>query len=99
MPELSKKACSAAFMIVDTQTNKRAKGVVAEKSDNADNYRAEILGGLVVQLVLRAASQNRASPYAPVRIDCDNDGVVKHGNKPLRKLKGKQAQSDILRCF
>jgi len=99
MPELSKKACSAAFMIVDTQTNKRAKGVVAEKSENADNYRAEILGGLVVQLVLRAASQNRASPYAPVRIDCDNDGVVKHGNKPRRKLKEKQAQSDILRCF
>jgi len=99
MPLLSKKACSAAFMILDTHTNNRAKGVVAERSDNADNYRAEILGGLMVQLVLRAASQNRASPYAPVRIDCDNDGVVKHGNAPGRKLKEKQAQSDILRCF
>jgi predicted RNA-binding Zn-ribbon protein involved in translation (DUF1610 family) len=73
--------------------------VVAEKSENADNYRAEILGELAVQLVLQAASQNRASPCAPVRLDCDNDGVVKHGNKPRRKLKEKQAQSDILRCF
>ena len=62
MPLVNKTVCLAAFMIFDTHTDNRAKDVVVERSDNADNYRAEILGGLMVQLFLRAASQNQASP-------------------------------------
>jgi len=99
MSKVSKTACSAAFMILCTNTNNRAKGVVAESSKEADNYRGEILGGLLVQLILRAATQRRHSPYSPVQIDCDNMGVVKHGNAPTRKLKAKQPQADILRCL
>ena len=99
MPLVSKTVCLAAFMIFDTHTDNWAKDVVVERSNNADNYRAKILGGLMVQLVLRAVSQNQASPYSPVWIDCDNNGVVKHGNAPGQKLKEKQAQSDILRRF
>ena len=90
MPLVSKTVCSKAFMIFDTHTDNRAKGVVVEKPDNADNYQAGILWGLMVQLVLRMAYQNRASPYSPVRIDCTNDGVAKHGNAPSQKLKEKQ---------
>ena len=89
MPIVSKTVCLAAFMIFGTHIDNRAIGVVLERSDNADNYQAKILGGLMVQLVLRAASQNRAAPYSPVRIDCNNDGVVKHGNAPGQKLKEK----------
>ena len=96
MPLVSKTVCLAAFMIFDTHTNNRVKGVFAERSDNADNYRVKILWGLMVQLV---PSENWASPYSPVQIDCNDDGVVKHGNAPGRKLKEKQAQSDFLRCF
>jgi hypothetical protein len=76
-----------------------ARGSVVEKSPDADNYRAEILGGILVQLVLRAASQNKYSPYAPVVVDCDNLGVVRHGNAPKKSLKEKQPQADALRSF
>jgi hypothetical protein len=89
MPEVAKYMCSAAFMILCTYSDKCAKGVVAERSMGADNYRGEILGGIMVKLVIRAASQRRHSPYTPVRIDCDNMGVVIHGNVPKRKLKEK----------
>ena len=57
MVEVANDVCSAAFMIYCQRTKQKAKGVVAEKSRDADNYRGEILGGLIVQLVLRAASQ------------------------------------------
>ena len=51
----------------------------------------------MVQLVLRAASQNHACPYATTRTDCDNRGVVQHGNTPKRAQQAKQAQADVLR--
>ena len=35
MPKVSEEVCSEAFMILDTHTGKRAKGVVAEKSKDA----------------------------------------------------------------
>ena len=82
MPLVSKTVCLAAFMIFDTNTDNWAKGVGVERSDNADNYQAKIIGGLIVQLVLRAASQNWASPYSLVQIDYDNNGIVNHGNAP-----------------
>ena len=99
MPEVDKEVCSAAVMIYCKVTKCRAKGSVVEKSADADNYRAELLGGLLVQLILKAASQRRTSPYAPVAIDCDNMGVVKHGNTASKALQEKQAQADVLRVF
>ena len=63
------------------------------------NYLGEILGGLLVQIALRAVSRLGPSPFRPVQIDydCDNQGVVNHGNTPRRPLKEKQAQADLLR--
>ena len=68
MPKVDKHVCSAGFMIACTTSKCKAKGTVVERSDSADNYRGELLGGLMVQLVLRAASQLRSSPYRPVEI-------------------------------
>ena len=99
MPEVEKGICSAGYMVYCKVTKQRAKGTVVEASSGADNYRGEVLGGLMVQLLLRAASQQRHSPYAPVAIKCDNMGVVKHGNAPSCALKEKQAQADVLRVL
>jgi hypothetical protein len=99
MVEVDKSVCSAGFMIYCTNTQYKAKGTVVEKSDQADNYRGEILGGLMIQLVLRAAAQTSHSCYAPVRVDCDNIGVVRHGNSASKKLKAKQSQADVLRSL
>ena len=99
MPEVERNACEAAFMIYCTATESRAKGAAVEYSMDADNYHAEILGGLLVQLVLRVASSDPSIAFGTQRTDCDNDGVVKHGNSATRQLKENQAQADILRCF
>ena len=55
MPKVSKKVFLAAFYINYNTTKQRCKGAAVEHSTNADNYRAEILGGILIQLVLRAA--------------------------------------------
>ena len=69
-------------------------------SKSADNYRAEILGGIAAQLVIKAVlTDRRVHPSMRLRIGCDNLGVVKHGNKPLRPLYERQAQADVLRLF
>ena len=62
MPKVTKKVCSAAFYIYCKTTKQRCRGAAAEHSTNANNYRAEILGGIMIQLVLIAASQQRLSP-------------------------------------
>ena len=80
MPKVAKDVCSAGFIIYCTATEQTAKGTVVEQSPDADNYRGEILGGSMVQLVLRAASQCRALLYWAQQVDCDNRGVVQHGN-------------------
>ena len=75
-------------------------GAAAERSESADNYRAEIWGGLLTQLILKAASKGLSTlPRPTVVVDCDNKGVVLHGNSAGRSLKEKQAQADVLRIF
>ena len=96
---MDKKVCSAAFYIYCKTTKQRCKGAAAEHSTNADNYRAEILGGILIQVVLIAASQKRPSPYRLAVVECDNNGVVTHGNSPGQGLKERQAQEDALRIF
>ena len=39
------------------------------------------------------------SGHLPPRVGCDNMGVVKHGNTPLRPLTKNQSQADLLRYF
>lgn len=69
-------------------------------SDTADNYRAEILGTISLQLVISVAIDGKyVSPSSCVRLGCDNDGVVKHGNHAYRPLPSTQSQADVLRYF
>jgi hypothetical protein len=44
MPQLTSHACSCAFVLYCSSTDKRAIGSFAEESANADNYRGEWLG-------------------------------------------------------
>lgn len=99
MVHLSRDVCSAAFVIHCTATGKRAVGSVVEQSDDASNYRGEILGGMMIQLVLRAASRKDSKDYCQVEVCCDNIGVVQHGNDPTSPLSEKQSQADTLRCL
>lgn len=95
---MDKTVCSAGFIIRCTKSGKTAMGSVVEKSDVASNYRGEILGGMMIQLVLRAAS-SVSRPYRQVVVNCDNMGVVNHGNEPQAPLQEKQSQADVLRCL
>ena len=99
MVDLDHTSCSAAFLIYCRTTGNTAIGSVAERSDAADNYRGEILGALMIQLVLRAATAGRNLPYKKATVFCDNRGVVLHGNRPRASLPEKQAQADVLRCL
>ena len=95
MKEVNQQVCSAAFIICYTCTRCRAKGAVVEWSESADNYRAEILSAISAQLVLREASRDSALAYAYMVVDCDNKGVVLHGNSACRSLKEKKSQVDM----
>ena len=98
MEHVSSKVSSGAFMIYCRRTGSRCKGSVVEYSEDAGNYRAEILAGIMAQLVLRAASR-RPAVYPPQSLGCDNKGVVFHGNDPTSELCEKQTQADVLRVL
>jgi hypothetical protein len=92
-------ACSCAAIIEHSMTGQRASVLWVEKSNrfSADNYRAEILGGIALQLILCTACEGKyISPSIRPRIGCDNNGVVYHGNHPWRPLQANQAQADVL---
>ena len=101
MSHVTKDVCSAALMIYWKVTKQRYKGSMVVKSKDTDNYCAEILGGVVVQLQLipQEASHWCTSPYCETQVECNNVGVVSHGDTPRRGLKEKQAQMDVLRCL
>lgn len=94
--------CSCAAAILCSKTGKKATVTWVEKSDKytADNYRAEILGGIALQLILQVACDGKyVSPSVHPQVGCDNNGVVFHGNKPYRPLPAKQRQADVLRYY
>ena len=97
MEDLSEDACSAGIQIYCMITKQKLRCGVAEQSISADNYRGEILGAVICQLILKAATLRRCSPFKEVTIYCDNQGVLTHGNSPNDSLLEKQAQSDLLR--
>ena len=68
----------------------------AERSQHASSYRAEILGAIAAQLILRAVTRNLPREYQEVLVYCDNRGVLNHGRKAEKDLKEKQAQFDVL---
>ncbi len=99
MPEVDKDVCLASFMFFCTNSGNRAKGTVVEKSVSTDNYRGEIPGALMVQLVLQAVITGRVLPYQELSIDCDNMGVVNNGNSPCHPLRENKSRADVMRCF
>lgn len=99
---LALDVCSCAAIIHRTDTGQRAKVTWVEKSDpfTADNYRAELLGGIALQLMLQVAVDGKFTGLQPKpRFGCDNRGVVHHGNHPCRPMPEKQAQADVLRYY
>ena len=71
----------------------------AEKSIHASNYRSEILGVSVAQLILRAATRNVSAQYQEVPTYVDNKRVPNNGSQAEKELKEKQAQFDVLRVI
>jgi len=54
---------------------------------------------MMMMLVLRAATGKAHLPYRQITVNCDNNGVVSHGNDPSSPLPEKQVQADVLRCL
>jgi hypothetical protein len=106
MPGLSKTMCSGAFILHCTETGNEMKGCFVDESDNADNYRGELLGALGPLLLIRAAAiYNGISPdpenlpTVKVQLHCDNKGIVGHGNNIHSALKQDQKQADLIRLM
>ena len=78
----------------------RAFGTVVENISSADNFRVELLGGLMAALVTKAAmSYGPTHNYLDLIMDCDNNMVVAHGNTPNLSLKAKQNQADVIHLY
>jgi hypothetical protein len=99
MKEISPDICSAATMIYCLITKYRCKCTWAKRSAFSGSYRGEILGGIMTQLILNAASSSYKDCIPPVIVDCDNNGVVSHSNIPLWSLPTNQPQADVLSVF
>jgi hypothetical protein len=96
MREILPHICSAAVMIVYTVSGSLCKCTITEKSTAAGSYQGEISGAILAQLILHAAVQERMGPYPVILEDCDNLGVVRHGNKPCQLLSRTQTHADVL---
>jgi hypothetical protein len=96
MKEIHPYISTVAIMIYCKTTKKGCKCTIAEQSQSAGSYKGEILGGVVTQLILHVAVQGRMGPYPLTIEDCNNDGVVKHGNTPFRPLLSTQSNADVL---
>jgi hypothetical protein len=53
----------------------------------------------MTQLILKAAATGYNGLIPRVGADCDNNGVVTHGNTPHISLSTNQTQADLLRVF
>ena len=53
----------------------------------------------MTQLILKAAATGYKGKIPCVGADCDNNGVVTHGNTPHTPLLTNQTQADLLRIF
>jgi hypothetical protein len=86
-------------MIYCTTTKYQCKCTWAEHSASSGSYHGEILGRMMTQLILNAASLSYKGSIPPVVMGCDNNGVVSHGNAPLQSLLTNQPQADALCVF
>ena len=55
MKKVDANVCSAAYVIHCRKTGNEARGSVVERSETADNYRAEFLGAMCILLIIKAA--------------------------------------------
>ena len=94
MKEVAADVCSAAVMIYCTRTQQTCTCTIVEQSPSAGSYRGEILGAILAQLLLRAASVGIFGPFPVLSEDCDNNGVVLHGNSFSKPLPTSQTQAD-----
>jgi hypothetical protein len=62
-------------------------------------YHGEILGGVMMQLILNATESAHHKTIPPVLMDCNNNGVVSHGNAPFHSLPTNQFQADVHHAF
>eukprot|EP00956_Cyclotella_meneghiniana_P011946 scaffold16843_cov51-Cyclotella_meneghiniana.AAC.2 len=100
--KLCARTCSAGVVLFCTQQRRLATAACAERTDSrtASSYRGELLGGLLMSLILKAASSLIGDEKCPpVRLACDNIGAVGHGNNRGKSLKDAQVQADVIRCF
>ena len=56
MRKVAPKLCSTGFVLSCSRTGMQATGTLVEKSNAADNYRAEALGAVAGLLVIKAAT-------------------------------------------
>jgi hypothetical protein len=96
MKEISPDMRSAAMIIFCTTTGSLCKRTIAKKSNSAGSYCGEILGAVLAQLIMHAVVQGQRGPYPVIMEDCNNLGIVQHGNKPWRPLSTTQPQADVL---
>ncbi len=82
-----------------TLSKAQCKCTWAKKSTSAGPYHGEILGGSYDSMILNAAASGCHDTIPPVIVDCDNNGVVSHGNDLFCPLPTNQSQTDILRVF
>eukprot|EP00956_Cyclotella_meneghiniana_P028836 scaffold68204_cov23-Cyclotella_meneghiniana.AAC.8 len=99
--KLCARICSAGVVLFCTKQRRLATAARAERTDprTASSYRGELLGGLLMSLILKAASSLIDEKSPPVRLACDNIGAVGHGNNRGKSLKDAQVQADVIRCF
>eukprot|EP00956_Cyclotella_meneghiniana_P028226 scaffold65021_cov87-Cyclotella_meneghiniana.AAC.13 len=102
-PLLAEDVCPCAVVVMCLRiTGNKASLTWVEHSDrvSADNYHAEILGGIALQMLVKVACEGKyISPSMSPRFGCDSKGVVHHGNHPWRPLPANQSQADVLRYY
>ena len=99
---VAKDVCAGAVAMECQWTGHRAECAWTEQTTrySATNYRGEALGGIIAQLILRAATEGHQMPKcSTVQCGCDNLGIVGHGNKYWEPLKESQSQHDVLRIL
>ena len=101
MPHLDDCICSAAVVILCTETMKMGTIHLCERTNHktASNYRGEILGGIVTSHILQTIDSLNTSTDSAVTCYCDNLGVIHHANNHSINLPEYQTQMDALLSF
>ncbi len=91
MKEVSTHISLVATMVYCRIAKAQCKCTWAKQSASVGSYREEILGGVMMQLIPNAAASKCHDAITLVMVDCDNNGVVSHGNEPLRPFPTNQS--------